>query len=171
MPEHLEEPYFDLLNVYDGFEIRRYYQTVNAVTKIMKKGIEGDSIGFRRIASYIFGKNSLNYTIAMTAPVQVLHNEEYQLMSFTMPSKYDISDLPKPIDESVEIIINPENTVAVLQFSGLAGRRKTDKLVKKLQNKIRIQGLEYSENFTVARYDKPTTLPFNRRNEIWIPIN
>jgi len=108
----------------------------------------------------------------MTAPVQISQSKDKQIMTFTMPSKYDISDLPEPNDKTVEIIVNPKITVAVLSFSGLARSRKINKLITKLQNMLEAEKIIYAENTTLALYDNPTTtLPFKRRNEIWIQLD
>ena len=177
MSDKIEEPSFNLLKNYKQFEIREYEESIHARTKIIKKGWQtlsgkDNSDSFRRIASYIFGKNSQHKNIAMTAPVQISQSKDKQIMTFTMPSKYDISDLPKPNDEAVEIIVNPKITVAVLSFSGLARSRKINKLITKLQNMLEAEKIIYTENTTLALYDNPaTTLHFKRRNEIWIQLD
>ena len=106
----------------------------------------------------------------MTAPVQISQNEYNAVMAFSMPSKYDIDELPKPYDESVEIILNPEMRVAVMSFSGLSGKRKVTKLINKFKKMIDSKGIDGGE-VTLALYDNPgTTLPFKRRNELWFHL-
>ena len=170
MSRKLEEPSFELIQVHDGFEIRKYEKMIHARTLIMNNG--GNSYGFRKIASYIFGKNDLSKNIAMTAPVQISQNKDNPVMAFSMPSKYDIDELPKPYDESVEIILNPEMRVAVMSFSGLSGKGKVAKLINKFKKLINSKGIDDGGEVTLALYDNPgTTLPFKRRNELWLHLN
>ena len=93
-------------------------------------------------------------------------------MSFTMPSKHSIEDLPSPIDKGVEIVEVDEYVVAVLPFSGLSRTSKARRLVAKLETLIQASGLTAKGAPVLAVYDNPgTTLPFMRRNEIHLPLN
>ena len=172
MASGLEEPQYELLSEYEGFEIRRYSESVQARLLTPSSGWSGSSGGFRRIAGYIFGGNETNQRIAMTAPVQMWDTDSGSMMSFTMPSKYSIKDLPSPIDKGVEIVEVDEYVVAVLPFSGLSRTSKARRLVAKLETLIQASGLTAKGAPVLAVYDNPgTTLPFMRRNEIHIPLN
>ena len=166
-----EEPQYELLSEYEGFEIRRYSESVQARLLTPSSGWSGSSGGFRRIAGYIFGGNETNQRIAMTAPVQMWDTDSGSMMSFTMPSKYSIKDLPSPIDKGVEIVKVDEYVVAVLPFSGLSGTSKARRLMAKLETLIQASGLTAKGAPVLAVYDNPgTTLPFMRRNEIHLPL-
>ena len=167
-----EEPQYELLSEYEGFEIRRYSESVQARLLTPSSGWSGSSGGFRRIAGYIFGGNETNQRIAMTAPVQMWDTDSGSMMSFTMPSKYSIKDLPSPIDKGVEIVKVDEYVVAVLPFSGLSRTSKARRLMAKLETLIQASGLTAKGAPVLAVYDNPgTTLPFMRRNEIHLPLN
>ena len=113
-----------------------------------------------------------NQRIAMTAPVQMWDNDSGSMMSFTMPSKYSIKDLPSPIDKGVEIVEVDEYVVAVLPFSGLSRNSKARRLMAKLETLVQASGLTAEGAPVLAVYDNPgTTLPFMRRNEIHLPLN
>ena len=171
MASALEEPEYELLSEYEGFEIRRYSESVQARLLTPSSGWSGSSGGFRRIAGYIFGGNETNQRIAMTAPVQMWDTDSGSMMSFTMPSKYSIKDLPSPIDKGVEIVKVDEYVVAVLPFSGLSGTSKARRLMAKLETLIQASGLTAKGAPVLAVYDNPgTTLPFMRRNEIHLPL-
>ena len=171
MASGIEEPEYELLSEYEGFEIRRYSESVQARLLTPSSGWSGSSGGFRRIAGYIFGGNETNQRIAMTAPVQMWDTDSGSMMSFTMPSKYSIKDLPSPIDKGVEIVKVDEYVVAVLPFSGLSGTSKARRLMAKLETLIQASGLTAKGAPVLAVYDNPgTTLPFMRRNEIHIPL-
>ena len=172
MASGLEEPEYELLSEYEGFEIRRYSESVQARLLTPSSGWSGTSGGFRRIAGYIFGGNETNQRIAMTAPVQMWDTDSGSMMSFTMPSKYSIKDLPSPIDKGVEIVEVDEYVVAVLPFSGLSRNSKARRLMAKLETLVQASGLTAEGAPVLAVYDNPgTTLPFMRRNEIHLPLN
>ena len=172
MASGIEEPEYELLSEYEGFEIRRYSESVQARLLTPSSGWSGSSGGFRRIVGYIFGGNETNQRIAMTAPVQMWDNDSGSMMSFTMPSKYSIKDLPSPIDKGVEIVEVDEYVVAVLPFSGLSRNSKARRLMAKLETLVQASGLTAEGAPVLAVYDNPgTTLPFMRRNEIHLPLN
>ena len=171
MASGIEEPEYELLSEYEGFEIRRYSESVQARLLTPSSGWSGNSSGFRRIAGYIFGGNETNQRIAMTAPVQMWDTDSGSMMSFTMPSKYSIKDLPSPIDKGVEIVEVDEYVVAVLLFSGLSRNSKARRLMAKLETLVQASGLTAEGAPVLAVYDNPgTTLPFMRRNEIHLPL-
>lgn len=171
MASGIEEPEYELLSEYEGFEIRRYSESVQARLLTPSSGWSGNSSGFRRIAGYIFGGNETNQRIAMTAPVQMWDTDSGSMMSFTMPSKYSIKDLPSPIDKGVEIVEVDEYVVAVLPFSGLSRNSKARRLMAKLETLVQASGLTAEGAPVLAVYDNPgTTLPFMRRNEIHLPL-
>ena len=172
MASGIEEPEYELLSEYEGFEIRRYSESVQARLLTPSSGWSGNSSGFRRIAGYIFGGNETNQRIAMTAPVQMWDTDSGSMMSFTMPSKYSIKDLPSPIDKGVEIVEVDEYVVAVLPFSGLSRNSKARRLMAKLETLVQASGLTAEGAPVLAVYDNPgTTLPFMRRNEIHLPLS
>ena len=171
MSEQLEEPAYELLRKYRGFEVRKYVDTIQA--RVSTKGMNyGESARpFRRIAGYIFGGNERQQSIAMTAPVHMWQSGEESLMAFTMPSEHNMKDLPKPNDSGVELLHVEGEVVAVLKFSGLSRPSKSLRLQNKLRKLVEAEGLTTSGNPKLAVYDNPmSTLPFLRRNEIHLPI-
>lgn len=171
MPQY-EEPSFELMKNFDSFEIRKYSPTVVAKTHRSSSDYQGSSGGFRIIAGYIFGGNSSNQQISMTSPVHIWKEDtEVSYMSFTMPSGYGMEDLPQPNDERVILAKEDEKIMAVLQFSGLSGELKTTRLIKKLSDLLAQNSIQVAGSPRLAIYDNPwSTLPFQRRNEIQIPI-
>ena len=171
MSEKLEEPAYELLQKYRGFEVRKYADTIQArvSTNGMKYGQSARP--FRRIAGYIFGGNERQQSIAMTAPVHMWQSGDESLMAFTMPSEHKMKDLPKPNDSGVELLHVEGKIVAVLRFSGLSRPSKSLRLQKKLRKLVEAEGLTPTSEAKLAVYDNPmSTLPFMRRNEIHLPI-
>ena len=171
MPESLEEPKFEIIKKYNNFEIRKYFDTIQAQVASPLSYEISPSAHFREIAGYIFGNNSESQNISMTAPVHTWEQNDQNIMAFTMPSKFSIDDLPKPNNKRVRILDIEGENVAVLKFSWFAGKRRTKKLANKLQKLVEDKGLKIKGNPKLAVYDNPmTTLPFMRRNEIHLPV-
>ena len=169
--ENLEEPEFEIIKIYDGFEVRRYLDTIQARVVTNGMNYRNSTGAFRRIASYIFGGNDQSRNIAMTAPVQMWESDDSYVMAFTMPSEHGMGDLPKPADSGVELLHVKGEVVAVLKFSGLSHRRKSLRMMKKLLSMIENNRLVAYSQARLAVYDNPiSTLPFMRRNEIIQPI-
>ena len=171
MAENLEEPTFTLVQAYDDFEVRAYEPTIQARVKTADGGSRGgDSGGFRRVASYIFGGNQSNSRIAMTAPVSMWEEEEQGWLAFTMPSAYAMEHLPQPNDAGVVLVECEQATVAVLSFSGLTplGRSRLETALRKA---VVREGLKIAGPVVLAVYENPwTTLPFRRRNELHVRV-
>lgn len=171
MTENLEQPRFKIIEKCEGFEVRKYTDSIQAQVASPTSKEVSSSIHFREIANYIFGNNHKTQSIAMTAPVQTWEENGENFMAFTMPSKFNINSLPEPNNNRIKIMNVKGETVAVLKFSWFSGKVKTEKLTKKLQNYIKKEGLKPNGAPKLAVYDNPiTTLPFMRRNEIHLPI-
>ena len=171
MSEYLEEPKFEILHEYSNFEVRKYVNTIQAQVSSPDSEDVSSSIHFREIANYIFGNNDKSQNISMTAPVQTWNQNNEALMAFTMPSKLSLEELPEPNNNRVKLREIEGDIVAVLKFSWFSGNTKTKKLIQKLQDLIKIEGLKQKGTPKLAVYDNPmTTLPFARRNEIHLPI-
>ncbi len=171
MPESLEEPKFEIIKKYNNFEIRKYFDTIQAQVASPLSYEISPSAHFREIAGYIFGNNSESQNISMTAPVHTWEQNNQNIMAFTMPSKFNKDDLPKPNNKRVRIVDIEGENVAVLKFSWFAGKRRTKKFASKLQKLVENKGLKIKGNPRLAVYDNPmTTLPFMRRNEIHLPV-
>ena len=172
MAETYEEPEFEVLREYKGFEVRRYPDSIQARLLTPGTGWSGSSGGFRRIAGYIFGGNERGQSIAMTAPVHMWQADEGSMMSFIMPSEHALEDLPRPIDGGIEISQVDGYVVAALRFSGFSRTSKARALMGKLTRMAEAEGLNPIGSPILAVYDNPgTTLPFLRRNEILLPID
>ncbi len=171
MAENLEEPIFEVIQKYSDFEIRKYFDTIQAQVASPSTEEVSSSTHFREIASYIFGNNNKSQNISMTAPVHTWNKNDKTLMAFTMPSKFNIEKLPKPNSSRVKLLEVEGKFIAVLKFSWFSGNTRTEKLIQKLQKLIKSEGLKQKGVPKLAVYDNPmTTLPFARRNEIHLPI-
>lgn len=169
----LETPKYKLIKKSGAFEIRHYDPIVIAKTQVKSGYKEATSMGFRRIANYIFGGNDKNVEIAMTAPVITDSpgdvDDSYEVF-FVMPSAYNKDKLPKPNARNVEILERELGRVASMSFGGWATSTKVKNYQQKLSKWISEQELKTLGNFKVAQYNSPWALPPFRHNEILIRI-
>ncbi len=170
MAKTLEEPSFELVKELQEFEIRKYTSNIQASVRSQGSGDLVNRGSFQRIAGYIFGRNSSNQRIAMTAPVLMWQDDGASMMSFVMPSVYTLDDLPIPDDAGLQLAVKEEEIVAALSFRGFSRPSKVARLTKRLQSLVEQEGWQQIGPARLAVYDPPTTLPFLRRNEILIPI-
>ena len=183
-----EEPHHLSTDLTDDVELRQYGPRIAAETTVEANEERARSIGFRRLAGYIFGANHRDEKIAMTAPVgqqsgrggdeiamtapvaQARSSEDTWTIRFFMPSKWTMETLPEPDDDDVTLVTVPGETVAVLRFTGDRGpaavEAKTNALIKTLRDKK----IDVVGEPVAWFYDPPWTLSFRRRNEIAVAV-
>ena len=143
--------------------------------------------GFRLLAGYIFGGNTRNRKIAMTAPVvktpaagekiamtaPVLQTGSGNawVVRFIMPREATLATLPQPNNPKVQLRAVPAARVAVVRFSGLAREEDVAAKTLALAQFVKAQHLEPIGPPALAQYDPPWTPWFMRRNEMMIPIS
>ena len=157
----------------DGVEIRLYSGLILAT-------VSGDAGGepFRILFDYISGNNSGRRKISMTTPVITPERIEMTApvisrggsMSFVVPSKYTMEDVPEPNDKRIIIHEVPERKIAVVRFRGRAGKRSVEEQKARLLDVLRRNGVETIGEPFLMRYNSPWTPGFMRRNEIGIEI-
>jgi hypothetical protein len=170
----VEEPPFTLLRSDPPFEVREYASFVVAET-VVEGGFDAASrSGFRRVAAFIFGENRAqdgqSRKIAMTAPVTVEPRGDAWRLHFVMPPGSDLASLPRPNDESVRLREVPAHRMAAVRFSGLTTEERIARHTRLLREWLAANGIGFVDAPQVARYNDPFTLPWNRRNEILIPL-
>lgn len=152
------------------FEIRLYPSAAMATVSMKAKSYkELSSAGFRKLASYIFGGNKENKSIAMTTPVYMDINDQQSSMSFVMPSEYNKNNLPTPNDSSVKLTTTNEEYVAAIQFGGYANDESIKKYAAQLENALKAKKIEYYGNFRFLGYNAPYQF-WNRKNEIIVNV-
>jgi len=181
----VEEPAFKTVLQDGNFEIRDYPSLVVAEVTVSGGQKEAASKGFRLLAGYIFGGNKRRLSIAMTAPVAQAPSSEKIAMTapvtqiasagnwivrFTMPRAYTLDTLPEPNDPKVQLRRLPAQRVAVLRFSGLAGKGDVDAKTAELVATTSAHHLRAIGPASLAQYNPPWTLWFMRRNEVMIPV-
>ena len=169
----IETPKYKLIKKEIGFEVRDYGPMIVASTSVESNYSDAASIGFRRIAGYIFGGNSAGMKIDMTAPVitNTPATREIYEIQFIMPSKHSFKDLPKPSAGNVSIKNINLGKTAVLKFGGWATKDRATYYKNKLIDLLESSGYEPTGSFLVAQYNSPWAIPPFRKNEIIVEIN
>lgn len=181
----VETPAYKLIEDCGAVQIRHYEPILMAEVTLEGERQKVASEGFWILASYIFGKNSVQEKIAMTSPVaqskaskkiemtapvrQTEKNGSWTIQ-FAMPSKFNIESLPKAQDQRIRFRNIEPSTQVVICFSGIASKKAIAKQTALLQSFLTNRGLAASAEPSLYFYDSPFTLPWNRRNEIAIEI-
>jgi hypothetical protein len=176
----------------DNIEIRSYAAAVKVVAQA---NVENNAFG--KLFRYISGANSVNTSIAMTAPVETAsvkvamttpvemtmakpdgsdlsdHAENKQTpmqMSFFLPSMYDYQTAPKPTSPDLSLVAVPARMVAVIRFSGLRSESKLAQKTQRLKEALAQTPYKIISEPVMMGYDAPWTLWFNRRNEVMFEV-
>ena len=155
------------------FEIRDYQKLLIAETVVESDDFDKMSqVAFRRLADYIFGENQKKEKIQMTAPVLLDRNSEEKTwkMVFILPKEYTLEKTPLPNNQEVVIKTKQEKRFAVVQFSGFLSEDSFDKHTEKLKEWIKSREYKSLSEPIFAGYNPPWTIPFLRRNEVFIEI-
>ena len=181
----VEKPDYKVIQSEQNIEIRQYEPMIIAEVEVdgKREGAIGD--GFRLIADYIFGNNTVKRDIAMTAPVQQQESQKIAMtapvqqqstgrswqISFVMPSKYSMESLPEPNNDRVRLKEILTKKFIVIEFSGTNSNENVTKHENQLMNYIEGNNLKITGSPKYAFYNPPWSLPFLRRNEVMIEIN
>jgi hypothetical protein len=178
-----EPPYTSVFKQ-DAFEIRDYATQVVAEVTVSSDSREPANDGFRPLAGYIFGGNAPRAKIAMTAPVTRQQGTQIAMTApvtrqaagnawnirFIMPAGSTLATMPRPNNPDVRLLEEPGKRYAVVRFSGLGNQSALDRKTEELRGFLRGRGLTAIDTPVIAFYDPPFTLPFMRRNEVWLEV-
>ena len=179
-----ETPKYEVLKSYKNIEIRKYPSYLVAEVSNSGERDKAANESFMILFDYINGKNIPNEKIPMTVPVsqegekipmtvpveQLKENYNWK-MSFVLPSKYTLENVPKPKDARIKIYKQESSKRIAIRFSGFSSDSNLSKNKKKLDNYIKENGIKIKSDAVYAFYDAPFTLPFLRRNEIMYIID
>lgn len=166
-----EEPRYATEDRTHGLEIRRYGPRIAAETVVPAGPGSARDTGFRRLAGYIFGGNTGNSKIAMTAPVsEAAEPDDSRRIRFFMPSERTMDSLPTPENREVRLVELPGETVAVLRFSGDRDAAAVTAHTADLRRALADTEWAPTGEPVAWFYDPPWTLPFRRRNEVVVPV-
>ncbi len=181
------EPVYTVLEIREGYELRRYNGYIVAETEVSGTFKDSISKGFRALFDYINGANTAQYKMKMTAPViqQSASSSEKLLMtapviqrakdksyaiSFVMPKGYTLDTLPKPDNPAITLREVSARKTAVLRFSWYATEDRVRDKEHELGKLLEKDGIKTVSDFYLALYDPPWTPPFMRRNEVMVDV-
>ena len=187
MPSHaIEEPTYSVVQKTDQFEVRQYAQYLVAEVVVPGPASEAGKQGFSLLGGYIFGKNKGERRLEMTAPVTQQAAPPVKLemtapvtqaatpggflVQFVMPQGYTLATLPEPLDTSVKLREVPGGRVAVIRFSGSWSQSLYEEKLQTLRGALSAAGMATVGEPISSRYNSPFSLPFLRRNEIWLSL-
>ena len=165
MAQETETQSYEVVEKYDNIEIRYY----PPAAKVMSKGKINGNSNFRNLFNYISGSNSNNEKISMTTPVYMKNDKENQIMEFVLPKKFNDKEIPKPVNDNLEIYKSEEGTYASIRFSGYSNDEKQEFHTQRLLTKIKELKRLVKGTPILLSYDAPYKF-YNRRNEILIEI-
>lgn len=184
--KNLESPTYTVLEKKNGYEIRAYDSYIVAETIVPQNTSKSTSNAFRELAGYIFGGNKGNENISMTVPVATTQEPininmtvpvatknvgDMMTMSFMMPQKFTLENLPKPDSNNISFRQIPAGTFAVLSFTGLITNDKWSAKIQKLHELLITDGMSIVSDPELLQYDQPIKFPWLRTHEIKIEIN
>ena len=190
MPTHaIEEPTFTIVQKTEVFEVRQYAAYLVAEVVVPGPASEAGSQGFRLLGGYIFGKNKGERKLEMTAPVMQSALPPAPpvklemtapvtqtavaggfLVQFVMPKPYTLATLPEPLDAQVKLREVPGSRIAVIRFSGSWSQSIYEEQLQILRSALVTAGMATTGEPVSSRYNSPFSLPFLRRNEIWLNL-
>jgi hypothetical protein len=172
----LETPTYEVLSTTELYELRRYggysvcttalTPNVTVSTDVIITEPLTTSLGFRKLANYFFGQNTLDglsSTISMTVPVIL----DSKAISFVLPRQYNAMTAPIPQSNFIELRDIPAVDVAVLEFTGVVTGGEVLRQKALLEDALLSQNISYDPTtFQVFKYNPPYALPWVRKNEI-----
>jgi hypothetical protein len=187
-----EQPKYEIVKKYDGFELRRYAPYIVAETVVSGEFDDAGNKAFRILFKYISGDNLKKTEIPMTAPVnqslatdagekiemtapveQAPHGKDTDtyVFSFIMPSKYTLETLPSPVDPRVILRQVKSRLLAALTYSGTWSEKRYRQHEAALLEAVKNAGLITIGEPIFARYNSPFTLWFLRKNEVLVEVD
>ncbi len=184
--EHsVKTPAYSVIEKRHGYEVRVYQPYITAQVKVGGTYDEALNEGFRILADYIFGNNTKQTSIAMTAPVIEGESEKMAMtapviesskegsrtVSFVMPFEYTLETLPQPNNPRIEIVPQEARKVAVLRFSWFRDSERVATKKQELLSLLEKDSVVSKGEPEYAGYNAPFTAPWLNRNEILVEIN
>lgn len=167
----IEEPSYEVLLETKHYEVRRYQPYIVAEVDVDDDFKQSGDSAFRVLASYIFGDNSSQEKMNMTAPVESAASEGPYTYSFVMERKYTMESLPKPTNPDVRLVQRPGRVMAVHRYSGTWSEERYAEHEQILLDALATDRIETLGEPVFARYNAPYVPWFLRRNEVMVEID
>ncbi|XP_013785549.1 heme-binding protein 2-like [Limulus polyphemus] len=169
-----ECPDYNVINVFHGYEEREYPPTTWIMTSVQATNYrELGSELYTKLRSYLKGNNDQGLSFNMTTPVRTRIDQgtcatcaSTYSMSFFLPRALQ-KDPPKPLDPSVNVLVEPKTRYFVSIFDGFASYEDWIRHANKLALKLDERNDMEKNYYYTAEYDSPRRRS-RRRNEVWM---
>ena len=152
-------------------EVRAYDPMIRAEVTVDGDPSQARSAGFRKLAGFIFGKNTAQTEVAMTVPVmQVPQPGDRWTVSFMMPSAYTLDTLPQPKDPDIRFHQTPARRMLCLSVKGRGTDARMDAAHERLLRIAQDAGIDAAGEVQFNFYDAPMTPFWKRTNDVALPI-
>ena len=172
VPKFLEAPLYNIELSDSKFQLRNYDSFIT--TQVAIHGDQNEALrkGFRPLVRFIGAKERSTEKISMTVPVmqEKTSSDGTWLVSFSMPSKYTLNDLPKPRNGNLKQKRVPKKIMAVIKFNGRATQELLERKEIELRNWIASQDLLIVGLVHYYFYNDPITPGIFRRNEVLLEV-
>lgn len=167
-----DQPTYSVVESRPGYEIRLYDSYLVAETTVAGNFGATGNIAFRRLAGFIFGRNSQASRMNMTVPVTHQPNGDgTHKYRFVMERSYSEQSLPLPLDESISVVRIPAGHYAARSYRGGRSEARFRRNELELVKALKRDGLQVAGAPAVAVYNGPATPPPLRRNEVLVPLD
>jgi hypothetical protein len=186
LSSRVEQTEYIVLEKTDDYEIRNYPAHIVAQTTVTGPYREALGQGFSIVAGYIFGGNtknesismtapvveqkSLSQSIAMTAPVTANIEGDSHTIAFGMPRSYTLATLPTPTDSRVTLVEIPARKIAAKRFYLYRTDDRVQSKKEELLSSLAKDKIDVIGEPQYAGYNAPWTPPWMMRNEVLIEI-
>lgn len=166
-----EQPTYSVVAATADYEVRRYESYLVAETTVEGDFEASGNAAFRRLAGFIFGRNSAGVKMNMTVPVT---NEPVsgggRRYRFVIERAYSEETLPRPVDEDVVIFRVPEGHYAALRYRGNRTEQKYLRAEATLLAALERDGVDVIGSPQAAVYSGPFVPAPLRHNEVLAPV-
>lgn len=158
---------YELITKEKAFELRKYDDFY--IVEYDNQADPNIDKGFKTLFNYISSENKENEKISMTTPVIQEKSEANKKMAFVVPKEY-FGRVPEPTNTHLTVERFKKGVFAAVRFSGKRNESKEARMKMALDEWITEKGLEKKSAFMTASYSGPFTLPFLRKNEVWVRV-
>jgi hypothetical protein len=164
---------YQILKSVENVEIRKYPKLLMATVTGM---LDNDAFGI--LFNYISGSNRNAQKVEMTAPVISSVKLEMTApvistknsFSFVLPPRFNISNIPQPVNPHIIIEEKEAAKIAVIRFKGYAKPKDVQRFTNKLLSILKKNNIHVEGETFLMRYNSPFAPGFIRRNEVGINI-
>ncbi len=162
----------------EGYELRRYQ-----AMSVVECDYEARPQGYELLGGYTGkGENALGFPMPQTAPAVMSPCLSPKTMFYVLPSPHtpldpaeSIVPPPAPLDDGLRTKTVEALAVAVVKFSGYATPDVVFKKRDECKALLQRDGTPYDAatadpRLMIAQYNELFSLPWNRDNEVWLPI-